>query len=122
MTDPRVLQVHCAKTSSSKLAVFIFLQEHECVHVHPQKHRQSDTAEVRKEVRGEGPSDASRWSDGGREGGRRGEEKLEIRTTRPNAYRLFLRRRFHFTPRLLQLTHLMLHSGVWGMLQEYCRT
>lgn len=36
--------------------------------------RQTDTAEVTEEVRGEGPSDASRWSDGGREE-RRGEAR-----------------------------------------------
>lgn len=69
-------------------SICLFLPEHECLHVRPQKHGQTDTAEV-TEVRREGPSDASRWSDGGREGG---EERLEIRTTRPNAYRLFLRR------------------------------
>ncbi len=54
-----------------------------------QTDRQTDVAEVTEEVRREGPSDASRWSDGGREE-RRGE--AGTRTKRPNAYRLFLRR------------------------------
>lgn len=47
-------------------------------------------------------------ADGVMGGGRRGEEKLEIRTTRPNAYGLLLRRWFHFPSCLLQHTHLML--------------
>lgn len=59
--------------------MFSFLQEREYL---PQKHteterqtvrdRQTDTAEVMEEVSREGPSDASRWSDEGREE-RRGE-------------------------------------------------
>ena len=60
-----------------------------CVPIKTQTDRETDPAEVMEEVMREGPSDASRWSDGGRE---EKEEKLQIRTTRPNAYRLLLRR------------------------------
>lgn len=90
----------------SKLAALINLQEHECLHVRPQKHRQTHT-QLRLRRRS-GEWDHLMPADGVMEGGRRGGEKLEIRTTRPNAYKPVLRRWFRFTSCLLQCTHFML--------------
>lgn len=50
-------------------AVLLHLQIHEHFHIWLPK-SEADTAEVTEEVKRERPSDASRWSDGGREGRR----------------------------------------------------
>lgn len=73
-----------------------------------QKQRFIGGHERESERERERPSDASRWSDGGK----RKEEKLQIRTTGANAHGLLLRHRFHFPLHLLQCFHLMLR--LWG--------
>lgn len=55
-------------------------------------HRQTDRETELRLRRRSGERDHLMPADGVIEGGRRGEEKLEIRTTRPNAYGLLLRR------------------------------
>lgn len=53
----------------------------------PTQTEQTDTAEGIEEVTREGPSDASRWSDGGK----RAEEKLEIRAAQSECWEAFLK-------------------------------
>lgn len=73
----------------SELAVFVCQQRQKCRHVSGAQTQtgQRATAEGVEEVTGEQPSDASRWSDGGR----RAEEKLEIRAAQSGCWEAFLK-------------------------------
>lgn len=61
-------------------------------------------------------------ADGVMEGGWRGVERLEIRTTWPNAVLLFLRRWFHFTSCLLHCVNFMLDFIKGRFLRKYSVT